>query len=106
MIPTLPIETIIEKYFEMIGDKSIRNFTKFLNLKNIEKNEQRKYIENFKLQLTLDDGTLIAQSPLLSNMEDEDDMPTPSTTPTPSFKSPTILPTKINNFEKTYENLL
>jgi hypothetical protein len=100
MIPTLPIETIIEKYFEMIGDKSIRNFTKFLNLKNIEKNEQRKYIENFKLQLTLDDGTLIAQSPLLSNMEDEDDMPTPSTTPTPSFKSPTILPTKINNFEK------
>lgn len=100
MIPTLPIETIIEKYFEMIGDKSIRNFTKFLNLKNIEKNEQRKYIENFKLQLTLDDGTLIAQSPLLSNMEDEDDMPTPTTTPTPSFKSPTILPTKINNFEK------
>lgn len=100
MVPTLPVESIIEQYFEVIGDKSIRNFTKFLNLKNIEKSEQRKYIEDFKLQLTLDDGTLIAQSPLLSNIEDEDDIPTPSTTPTPGFKSPPVVPNKINNFER------
>lgn len=104
MVPELPIENIIESYFELIGDKSIRNFMKILNLKNIDKSAQSKYIENFKLQLTLDDGTLTNQNQLLSNLEDEEESGSVSisqvSTPTPDFKSPKLLPTKINNFEK------
>ena len=55
-------------------------------------------------QLTLDDGTLTNQNQLLSNLEDEEESGSVSisqvSTPTPDFKSPKLLPTKINNFEK------
>ncbi|KAK6455978.1 protein required for protein sorting at the late Golgi [Scheffersomyces xylosifermentans] len=104
MAPHLPIENIIESYFELIGDKSIRNFMKILNLKDINKSDQTRYIENFKLQLTLDDGTLTNQSSLLSNLEDEEEVMSASvsqvSTPTPDLRSPKLIPAKINNFEK------
>lgn len=65
LTPTLPVDNIVESYFNLIGDKSLTNFTKFLELKSIEKVNQAKYIENFKLQLTIqndliEDSTIFA----------------------------------------------
>ncbi|KAK6203639.1 protein required for protein sorting at the late Golgi [Scheffersomyces amazonensis] len=118
LVPSEPMEGLIESYFELIGDKSIRNFMKVLNLKDIDKVIQQKYIDNFKIQLNIDDGgTLISHSTLLSNLDDEDDDhrdrerdrdgSTISTinSPTPEFKSPKILPTKMNNLEKNLREL-
>ncbi|ODV76824.1 protein required for protein sorting at the late Golgi [Suhomyces tanzawaensis NRRL Y-17324] len=111
--PALPIEDLIEKYFELIGDKSLKNFTKVLSLKSIEKHEQKKYIENFKLQLTLENSRLIELCTLLANIESEEEerirvSTSSSNTPkamTPDIKSPKILPTTINNFEKNLREL-
>ncbi|KAG7662606.1 VPS53 [[Candida] subhashii] len=107
MVPTIPVENIIESYFELIGDKSIQNFIKVLNLKKINRNEQSIYVENFKLQLTIEDGSLITSCQLLSNLEDNEDTLSSSThssrvsTPVPTdMKSPKLLPVKMNNFEK------
>lgn len=65
LTPTLPVDNIVESYFNLIGDKSVSNFTKFLELKSIEKVNQAKYVENFKLQLTIqndliEDSTIFA----------------------------------------------
>ncbi|KAK6461990.1 protein required for protein sorting at the late Golgi [Scheffersomyces coipomensis] len=111
LVPTSPMEGMIASYFELIGDKSIRNFIKVLNLKDIDKTSQQTYINNFKLQLNIDDGgTLISHSPLLFNLEDEEDQIISTTvstmnSPTPELRSPKILPTKINNFEKNLREL-
>ncbi|SGZ57406.1 CIC11C00000002956 [Sungouiella intermedia] len=65
LTPTLPVDNIVESYFNLIGDKSVPNFTKFLDLKSIEKQNQAKYIENFKLQLTVSND-LIDESPIFA----------------------------------------
>ncbi|EDK43276.1 conserved hypothetical protein [Lodderomyces elongisporus NRRL YB-4239] len=54
MVPNKPVENYIENYFELIGGRSVSNFIKVLNLKKIDRSVQYKYIENFKLQLTID----------------------------------------------------
>ncbi|SGZ57001.1 CIC11C00000001470 [Sungouiella intermedia] len=70
LTPTLPVDNIVESYFNLIGDKSVPNFTKFLDLKSIEKQNQAKYIENFKLQLTVSND-LIDESPIFGVFESE-----------------------------------
>lgn len=70
LTPVLPVDNIIENYFNFVGDKSMSNFVKLLNLKNIDKSNQPKYIENFKLQLTILNN-LIDESPILSVLEEE-----------------------------------
>lgn len=70
LTPTLPVDNIVESYFNLIGDKSVPNFTKFLDLKSIEKQNQAKYIENFKLQLTVSND-LIDESPIFAVFESE-----------------------------------
>ncbi|KAI5955723.1 VPS53 [Candida jiufengensis] len=126
MIPnTTPIENYIESYFELIEGKSINNFTKLLNLKKINKNDQFKYIENFKLQLSIENTTdQISNNHhinhLLNNLEDEEmlesSMITSTPTPkpiihtsstrisSPEIKSPNLLP-KMNQFEKNIRDL-
>lgn len=69
LTPVLPVDNVIGSYFNLIGDKSLKNFTKFLDLKNINKAEQGKYIENFKLQLTIPNA-LLDESPILSMLDD------------------------------------
>lgn len=70
LTPTLPIDNIVESYFRLVGDKSLTNFTRFLNLKGIEKNNQGKYFENFKLQLTISND-LLEESPIFAAFEEE-----------------------------------
>lgn len=70
LTPVLPVDNIIENYFTMVGDKSLSNFTKFLSLKNIAESDRPKYVENFKLQLTLS-NTLDEESPILAVIQDD-----------------------------------
>lgn len=70
LTPVLPVDNIVENYFNFVGDRSLANFTKLLNLKGIQKVNQPKYIENFKLQLTIS-NTLIDESPIFAVLEDE-----------------------------------
>lgn len=70
LTPTLPVDNIVESYFNLIGDRSLANFKKFLSLKNIERQDQSKYIENFKLQLTIA-NELIDESLIFAAFEAE-----------------------------------
>lgn len=70
LTPTLPVDNIVESYFNLIGDRSLSNFLKFLSLKNIEKHDQAKYVENFKLQLTISND-LIDEAPIFAAFEKE-----------------------------------
>lgn len=70
LTPTLPVDNIVESYFNLVGDKSLTNFTRFLNLKSIERQNQAKYVENFKLQLTIAND-LIEESPIFAAFEEE-----------------------------------
>lgn len=70
LTPVLPVDNMVENYFNLIGDKSLTNFTKFLNLKNIGKSDQPKYVENFKLQLTIP-NSLQEESHIFTMVEDE-----------------------------------
>ncbi|RLV91264.1 Vacuolar protein sorting-associated protein 53 [Spathaspora sp. JA1] len=101
IVPAYPLENLIESYFELIGDKSITNFSKILNLKGI--NQQFEYIENFKLQLTIGIDNLQTSNKLLSILEQEEDSTAPnSRVGTPEITSPRLPPMKknINQFEK------
>lgn len=71
LTPVLPVDNLIENYFQLIGDRSLSNFRKVLNLKNISKSQQQKYIENFNLQLTMSND-LLDESPILHNLEDNE----------------------------------
>ncbi|CCG22767.1 Vps53 protein [Candida orthopsilosis Co 90-125] len=141
MVPqNMPVENFIESYFELIGGKSIANFTKILNLAKIDKSKQYKYIENYKLQLSIDnddDGdsnalTTHQNNQLLTNLEDDLDNLSASSTPvsatpgpfsanrnnnnnnnnntssgklsSPDIKSPKLLP-RMNQFEKNIREL-
>lgn len=71
LTPTLPIDNLIEIYFQLIGDKSVNNFRKILNLKDIPKSQQQKYIDHFNLQLSMSND-LLDESPILHNLEDNE----------------------------------
>lgn len=77
MTPNFPCENIVEVYFELIGDKSIHNFIKILELKNISVQQQSPYIETFNLQLTTGDTDLLEESPILAKLEGTDPLPLP-----------------------------
>ncbi|CUM65496.1 uncharacterized protein PRCAT00003141001 [Priceomyces carsonii] len=102
--PTLPVDNLVENYFLLIGDKSVKNFKKILRLKNIEKSQQQKYIESFKLQLTMDND-LVEESHILSVIQDELEKEEklailiPKNPLTPDTKSPKLLTSniKLNN---------
>ncbi|EMG46002.1 hypothetical protein G210_3770, partial [Candida maltosa Xu316] len=102
MVPTVPVENIIESYFELIGDKSISNFTKVLNLKKVDRASQHKYIENFKLQLSIDDGT-VTSCALLQNLEDEEE---PSRAATPDIKLNERFETHVNKINENFKNFI
>ncbi|KAG7194716.1 Vacuolar protein sorting-associated protein 53 [Scheffersomyces spartinae] len=82
MTPSDPCENIVEAYFELIGDKSIHNFIKILELKNIKPQEQSSYIETFNLQLTTGDSDLLDESPILVKLEGSDPLPLPKASST------------------------
>lgn len=67
LTPTLPVDNVVEKYMVLIGDKSVNNFKKFLVLKGILTTDRPKYVENFKLQITLP-NSLKDESPVLSDL--------------------------------------
>lgn len=69
LTPVLPVDNVVENYFNLIGDRSLTNFTNFLNLKNIAKNDQGKYVENFKLQLTIP-NSLVEESPIMALLDE------------------------------------
>lgn len=70
MTPVLPIDSLTENYLNLIGDKSQDNFVEFLKLKNVERARQPKYIETFKLQITLH-SDLIESSPIFSALRNQ-----------------------------------
>lgn len=67
LTPTLPVDNVVERYMVLIGDKSLNNFKKFLVLKDIQSHEMPKYVENFKLQITLP-NSLKDENSLLTNL--------------------------------------
>lgn len=67
LTPTLPVDNVVERYMVLIGDKSLNNFKKFLVLKNIQSHDMPKYVENFKLQITLP-NSLKDENPVLTNL--------------------------------------
>lgn len=73
LTPTLPIDNLIENYFNLIKDKSVRNFRHVLSLKNIDRQAQGQYVENFQLQLTILDDSLADESPIFANVDVEGD---------------------------------
>lgn len=76
LTPVLPLDNLIEAYFKLIGDKSMRNFQKFLTLKNLDNGSQKKYMDSFSLQLTMDND-LIDESPILGIIDDDTTPTTP-----------------------------
>lgn len=72
MVPSIPVENLIESYFALIGDKSVSNFVKVLKLKGVDKAQHHKYVDNFKLQLSVDDGS-VTSCLLLQNLEEEEE---------------------------------
>lgn len=115
LTPTLPVENLVQNYFQLIGDRSRSNFVKVLQLKNISPSDHGRYLENFDLQLGLE-NSLIDESPIMASIAQE---PTPintnvtasSPSPEPMIRSPRLLtpPTlnniKINNLEKNLREL-
>lgn len=67
LTPSLPVDNVVERYMVLIGDKSINNFQKFLHLKNIQQKDMPKYVENFKLQITLP-NSLQDESPIMTDV--------------------------------------
>lgn len=115
LTPTLPVENLVQNYFQFIGDKSRTNFVKFLNLKNISQTDQNRYIDNFNLQLGLE-NSLIEESPIMAGITQDPisintGLLSSSPSPEPVLKSPKLLtpPTlnniKINNLEKNLREL-
>lgn len=112
LTPTLPVENLVENYFKLIKDKSLRNFKKFLNLKNLTVLEQRKYVESFNLQMNVANNDLIEESPILAIIHDEStpsQISTPVSTNTSTFVSSPVEDNKpklkINNLEKNLREL-
>lgn len=63
-----PQEGLVSNYFFLIGDKSIDNFIKILQLKGItDKNRQTKFIDLFKIHMKAHDN-LVESSPILSKV--------------------------------------
>jgi hypothetical protein len=63
-----PQEGLVTNYFYLIGDKSVINFIKVLELKGItDKNRQTKYIDLFKIHMKAHDN-LVDSSPVLSKL--------------------------------------
>lgn len=107
MVPNEPVENLIEQYFLLIKDSSISNFMKVLKLKSVDYNSNQKYLENFKLQLTIENDLLVKSSSLLANMEEEKiQRDSHEASATPEIKSPNLLPiNKINlNIEKGFRD--
>lgn len=124
LTPTLPVDNLIGNYFQMIGDRSTANLRRILNLKDIDRAHQQKYLDNFNLQLTMS-NELVDESPLLSGLQDDyestheptepkDIRDSLSKSPEPALpdffksKSPKILGNntlKINNIEKNLREL-
>lgn len=69
LTPALPVDNIVESYLTMIGDQSTSNLKKVLDLKGIPSLEQAKYVENFKLQLTMR-SDLLVESPIMAGLGD------------------------------------
>ncbi|KAG1108185.1 hypothetical protein G6F42_016081 [Rhizopus arrhizus] len=51
MSPTEPLEAYVENYLLLVGDKSIVNFTKLLELKGVRKPEQNSLIDMFNRRI-------------------------------------------------------
>lgn len=67
LTPILPVDNVVERYMVLVGDKSVNNFKKFLILKNIQASEMPKYVENFKLQITLP-NSLTDESSIMTDL--------------------------------------
>jgi len=114
-----PQEGLVSNYFFMIGDRSINNFIKILQLKGItDKNRQTKFIDLFKIHMKAHDN-LVDNSPVLSRILIENDSPnvpsstgilssygqkitSPDTTSSPRFDN---IFAKSNNLEKGLKEL-
>lgn len=68
-----PQEGLVSNYFFLIGDKSVENFIKILQLKGItDKNRQTKFIDLFRIHMKAHDN-LVESSPILSKVTIEDE---------------------------------
>jgi hypothetical protein len=103
LTPILPVDNLVETYFTMIHDRSIRNFRKFLVLKNLTVVEQRKYVDVFNSNVNTHKN-LVDESPILAMIEDPMSSPPPAST-TVSVADDTKPKLKINNLEKNLRDL-
>lgn len=99
-----PAQGFVQNYFYLIGDKSIGNFVKILDLKGINRNQQSRFIEIFHATVK-NQEILIDESPTLKNLRlNPLHVKTSSTTnfvsPT-SFEAPKVFSKE--GFEKGFE---
>lgn len=118
LVPNKPVEDLVLKYIELIGDRSEKNFRKVLNLKGINEDEVEPYLENFKVQISFQ-NTLQHESAIVSQLRESEktQVTTKRTTnttrsatilPEPEMKSPILLAPSlpnINNIEKNLREL-
>lgn len=111
-VPVLPIDHFMLKYFDLIGDKSEKNFEKILLLKRAEKTQIPSYVEAFKKKAAFQ-STLIESSGTILGLQVETYPATSTNTPT-SPKSPNLDPRssrlwntnfQVNNLEKNLKDL-
>lgn len=102
-----PQEGLVTNYFYLIGDKSVQNFVKVLELKGIsDKARQTKYIDLFNIHMKAHDN-LVDSSPALANLEVQGDK-------TQAQPSSHILTSKVKvpdfpnspKFDSKFENIL
>lgn len=97
-----PAEGLVQNYFFLIGDKSLDNFTKILELKGLNKATQNRFLELFKSHMTAHDN-LVDQSPYLSSLSlnNANNVPLPS--PNPSMSSTRLDFLGKDSIEKGFE---
>lgn len=60
-----PPEGLVQNYFYLIGDKSVDNFKKIMDLKGMTRSEQSRFVELFNAHMKAHDN-LVDESPLLT----------------------------------------
>lgn len=64
---TTPPEGLVQNYFYLIGDRSVENFRKILDIKGLSRSEQARFVELFHAHMKAHDN-LVDDSPILQSL--------------------------------------
>ncbi|KAI8370671.1 Vps53-like protein [Radiomyces spectabilis] len=98
MTPVDPPEGYVESYIFLIGDKSIANFTRVLELKGLKKPDQAPLIDLFQRRAT-QHADLLESSPVLAMIESQ-----PSSSSLVSSNFPNALSTSLSTIATSASN--